>query len=99
MQQLVRVETAGVQMMASRWGATVGELNGTIAPAGLGLSCQASAAAVNTAYGDIDGFVTALAARVAARATKVVEADSGYIANETSSANQLAALAQLVADV
>ena len=99
MQQLLRVETAGVQMMASRWGALVGELNGTIAPAGLGLSCQASAAAVNAAYGDIKGFITALAARVTDRAAKAAEADTGYIANETSSANQLAALARPVTDV
>jgi hypothetical protein len=98
MQQLLRVETAGLQIMASRWGALVGELNGTIAPAGLGLSCQASAAAVNAAGSDIKGFVTTLAAKVAARATKVMEADTGYAANETSSANQLAALAEPVTD-
>lgn len=92
-QQLLRVDTAGVQMVASRWGALVGELNGTIAPAGLGLSCQASAAAVQAVFGDIEGFITTLAARVTDRATKVMEADTGYAANETSSANQLAALA------
>src|ERR1700691_2836430 len=41
MQQQLRVDTVGVQAMASRWGASADELRGTMAPAGLSLSCQA----------------------------------------------------------
>ncbi len=68
----------------------MGELNAGVAPTGLGLSCQASAAAVNAAHADTAAFTAALAARVRIRATHVGEADARYIANETSSANQLA---------
>ena len=60
---------------------------------GLGLSCQASAAAVNAAHADITAFTAALAARVGVAATHVAEADTRYIASEADSANELAALA------
>lgn len=93
MQQQLRVDTAGVEAMASRWGASAGELSSTTAPAGLGLSCQASAAAVNAAHADITAFTAALAARVGVAATHVAEADTRYIASEADSANELAALA------
>jgi hypothetical protein len=53
MQQQLRVDTVGVQAMASRWDAAADELGETIAPAGLGLSYQASAAAVNVAHTDV----------------------------------------------
>jgi len=58
MQQL-RVDTAALQAMASRWGASVGELSETAAPAGLGLSCQASAGAVSAAHADVTAFTAA----------------------------------------
>ena len=58
MQQL-RVDTAALQAMASRWGASVGELSETAAPAGLGLSCQASAGAVSAAHTDVTAFTAA----------------------------------------
>jgi hypothetical protein len=98
MQQL-RVDTAAVHAMATRWGASVGDLAAAVAPAGLGLSCQASAAAVSAAHVDVTAFTAALAARVASRATHVVEADSRYIANEAGSANELAAVAPRVTGV
>ena len=82
--QLLRVDTAGVRAMATRWVASVGELNATVAPAGIGLSCQASAAAVNAAHADIMAFTAALAARVGTRATHVAEADARYLANEAA---------------
>jgi hypothetical protein len=93
------VDTAGVQAMASRWGGSVGELNVTVAPVGLGLSCQVSAAAVNGAHADIAAFTAGLAARVCVRATDVAEADTRYIANEAESATELAAVAQSVTSV
>ncbi|HZC10746.1 MAG TPA: hypothetical protein VE485_12070, partial [Mycobacterium sp.] len=70
MQQTLRVDTAGVQTMAARWGASVGDLDDTVAPAGLGLSCQVSAAAVNAAHVDVAAFTSGLAARVSLRATR-----------------------------
>jgi hypothetical protein len=93
MQQQLRVDTAGVQAMATRWGVSVRELDETVAPAGLGLSCQASAAAVNAAHADVTAFTTALATRVGTQATQVAEADTRYIANEADSTTELAAVA------
>jgi hypothetical protein len=90
MQQELRVDTAGIQAMATRWGASVGELTATVAPVRLGLSCQASATAVNAAHADITAFTVALATRVENRATHVAEADTRYIANETGSTTELA---------
>ena len=97
--QLLRVDTAGVQAMATRWGASVGELNAAVAPTGFGLSCQASAAAVETAHADIAAFAEALATRVGTRATHVAEADTGYIANEADAANEMSAVAPRVTGV
>jgi hypothetical protein len=91
-EQLLRVDTAGVQAMATRWGASVGDLDETVAPTGLGLSCQASAAAVNAAHADVAAFTAGLAARVGERATGVAQADTSYRAQEASSAAALAAL-------
>jgi hypothetical protein len=93
MRQQLRVDTACVRVMATRWGAALGQLNPTAAPAGLGLSCQASAAAVNAAHADVTAFTTALAARVGARATHVTQADARYLANEADSVNEMAAVA------
>ncbi|MDP7702998.1 hypothetical protein [Mycobacterium sp. TY815] len=69
------------------------DLNETTAPTRLGLSCQASAAAVSGAYGDVTALSAALAARVNLRASYVAEAETGYLANEAASANMLAAVA------
>jgi hypothetical protein len=93
MQRQLRVGTAGVRALASGWSAWVDELATTVAPAGLGLSCQASAAAVNDAQADVTAFTAALAARVGTRAAHVAQADSRYITNELDSANQLTAIA------
>lgn len=92
-QPLVRVDTAGVRAMAGRWGASVGELSSTVAPAGLGLACQSSVAAVDAAHIDVTAFTAGLAARLGARATGVAHADTGYLANEAVSAAELAAVA------
>jgi hypothetical protein len=93
MQQQLRVDTVGVQLMASRWGASAGELGETIAPARLGLSCQASAAVVDVAHTDVIAFTAALTTQVGGRATAVTTADTCYVANEADSANELAAIA------
>ncbi len=72
--------------MATRWGASAGELSATPAPAGLGLSCQPSAAAVNAAHAEITAFTTALAGVMAlsglsallARPTEHLTEAAGY---------------------
>jgi hypothetical protein len=56
MQKQLRVDTVGVQAMASSWGTSAGELSETVTPNGFGLSCQPSAAAVNAAHADIAAF-------------------------------------------
>jgi hypothetical protein len=69
------------------------------APEGLGLSCQASAAAVDAAHVDVAAFTAGLAARVGVRATGVAQADTRYLAQEAVSATELAALAPPVTSV
>jgi hypothetical protein len=88
----MRVDVAGVQAMAGRWGASVGELSDMAAPARLGLSCQASAAAVAAAHAEVTAFTAALAARVGTHGTHVSEADARYVANEADAANELSAI-------
>jgi hypothetical protein len=94
--QELRVDTAGVQAMATRWGASVGDLNETAAPTGLGLSCQTSAAAVNAAHVDVAAFTAGLAARVGERATGVVQAHTSYLGQEAASTAAVAAVFQPV---
>jgi len=88
-----RVDPGALRTLTTRWGALVDDLNATTAPARLGFSCQASAAAVSGAYGDVTAFSAALAARVNLRASYIAEAETGYLANEAASANMLAAVA------
>ena len=78
--------------MAGRWGGLAGELTEGLPPAGSGLSCQASAAAVNAAHAAVAKYERALVTRMQAGATHVVEADTRYVANETYSACELAAV-------
>lgn len=98
-QPSLRVDTVGVQAMAGRWGHSVGELTSTVAPAGLGLSCQLSAAAVDAAHVGVTAFTAGLAAQVSAHVTGVAQADTGYLANEAVSAAALAAVASPVTSV
>jgi hypothetical protein len=90
----LRVDTSGVQAMAARWSVSAGELHQTPAPSGLGLSCQASAAAVDAAHADVAAFATALAARVHWHASGVAAADSSYLAQEAESAAALSAVSE-----
>jgi hypothetical protein len=92
--QELQVDTAGVHAMATRWGASVGDLNETAAPTGLGLSCQTSAAAVNAAHVDVTAFTAGLAARVSERASGVVQADLSYLFQEAASTATVAAVFQ-----
>jgi hypothetical protein len=92
--QELHVDTAGVHAMAARWGASVGDLNETAAPTGLGLPCQTSAAAVNAAHIDVTAFTAGLATRVGERASGVVQADLSYLFQEAASTAAVAAVFQ-----
>ncbi len=92
MPEQLRVNTAAVQTMASGWSELVGELNTITAPARSGLSGQASAAAVNAAHAATAAFTQALAGQVRCRAAQVVDARASFLANEASSADELAGL-------
>jgi hypothetical protein len=94
MGQELRVDTAGVHAMATRWGASVSDLDETVAPTGLGLSCQTSAAAVDAAHVDVAAFTAGLAARVGQRASGVTQADTSYLAQEAASTTAVAAVFQ-----
>jgi hypothetical protein len=91
MQQL-RVDTAALQAMAASWGTSAGELTETAAPAKLALSSQPSAAAVNAAHADVAIFTADLATRVDTRAQHVTDADTHYIAHDSHSVDELAAV-------
>jgi hypothetical protein len=80
--------------MATRWGASLGDIDETVAPTGLGLSWQTSAAAVNAAHTDVTAFAAGLAARVGERVTGVVQADTSYLAQEASSTAAVASVFQ-----
>ncbi|MGV0048735.1 hypothetical protein ACRU43_05835 [Mycobacterium colombiense] len=99
MQQTLRVDTAGVQAMAARWGALVGGLSATAAPAGRGSSCQISAAAVNAAHIDVAAFTAGLARQMGARVTGVAQANTCYRVEEADSATKLGAVAHTVTSV
>jgi hypothetical protein len=85
----LQVDVAAVQVMAGRWQAQAADLGAGATP-GLGLSCQASAAAVNTAHAETAVTTAAMTRRVQTTAAKVAAADTGYVANEANSAAKLA---------
>jgi hypothetical protein len=91
MERQLHVDTAGVHAMATRWGAAVVDLHGVVAPTGLGLPCQSSAAAVAAAHVAVAAFSSGLAARVGERATSVAQAHASYVAQEAASSSVLAA--------
>jgi hypothetical protein len=90
--QELLVDTAGVQAMATRWGASAGDLNKVTAPSGLGLSCQTSAAAVGAAHAAVAAFTAGLALRVDGHASGVTQADASYLAHEADATSALAAV-------
>lgn len=88
----LRVGVEDVKVMAVRWHAHAAKL-GAGAPPPVGLSCQPSAAAVSAGHAALAIAAASLTGRVQANATKVATADTRYLANEASSAGQLAAIA------
>jgi hypothetical protein len=95
MESALRVDTAGLHAIASRWRAFTGDLNGG-GESGLvpGLPCQPTAAAMNAGHADVTAGTAVLAGRLLAGVARVVEADRGYTADEADSA----AMLSLVAD-
>lgn len=94
----LRVDTSGVQVMATRWGASAGDVHQTAAPTGLGLSCQASAAAVDAAHVDVAAFTAGLAARVGELAAGVIQANTNYRVQDAVSSTTLAGLRSVVSE-
>lgn len=88
---MLRAGVEDLQVMPVRWHAQAANL-GVSAPAAAGLSCQASAAAVNAGHAAIAIATASLTGRVRASAAKVAAANTRYLANEASSAAQLAAV-------
>lgn len=84
----LRVRTAALPAMAARWGTSAGELTDTAAPSGLASSAQPSAAAVQAAHAGIAIFTVNLARRV----DMLADATSHYVAYNSSSGAELAAL-------
>ncbi|BBZ45847.1 hypothetical protein [Mycobacterium parmense] len=97
--QPLRVDTAAVRAMATRWGAAAGELSETVTPAEAGLSCQPSAAAVSAAHAEVAAFIASLAGRVGAHSARVGVADSGYLANEADAVDQMLVVAPRMSGV
>ncbi len=87
--QELRVDTAALQAMASRWSTSASELTEAEIPSMPGTSDQPSATAVNAAHADVGVFNTELASRVNLRATHVANANTQYIAGEDHSASEL----------
>jgi hypothetical protein len=97
MKPVLRVDSAGIQVMAGRWQALAGDLGAGSRPgADLGLSCQPSAAAMNAGHADVMAGTAVLAARLLAGTTRVAAANAGYAANEADAAATLGAVAEPV---
>ena len=92
MEPVLRVDTAGVHIMADRWRVVAGDLSGGAEPAaGLSLPCQPSAAAVTAGHADVIAGTAVLAERLLAGAARVALAHTWYLENEAHSAATLAA--------
>jgi hypothetical protein len=97
MDSVLRVDTAGVRVMADRWQVLAGDLRGVDEPgAGLGLSCQHSAAAMTAGHADVTVCTAVLAERLLAGAAGIAFAETRYAENEADSAATLAAVADPV---
>lgn len=88
----LRVDTAGLHAMAERWGGVTDDLAGTVAPAGLGLSCQSSAAAVDAAHSEVATVIAGLTSRVGGHAARVVDDNTSYLAQDAASTDAMTGL-------
>lgn len=76
---------------ASGWHGLAAEL-GAVAPAEMGLSCQASAAAVNAVHASAAAAGEAFAARTQITALKTAAASLAYVSTEANSADIIDAI-------
>lgn len=97
MDSVLRLDTAGVRVMAGRWQVLAGDLRSGGEPAEeLGLSCQPSALAVSAGHAVVAACTAVLTERILAGAVRVEAADSLYAANEADSAATLGGVADPV---
>jgi hypothetical protein len=86
---LLRVDANGLGVLASKCESLAGELNGIVAPGGVGPTCQATSAAVNAVHADIGSTSAALVARMQATVAKLSAAGTAYGSQDGSSAIDL----------
>jgi hypothetical protein len=95
MESVLRVDTAGVRVIADRWQVLAGDLRrGAELGTGLGLPCQPSAAAVTAGHADVVACTAVLAQRLLAGAARVAFADTRYLENDAQSAATLTSVAE-----
>ncbi|WP_136624875.1 hypothetical protein [Mycobacterium attenuatum] len=88
---MLRVGVGSVGMMALRWREQAAELVVNLPPL-MELACQPSVAAVNAGHVAVAIAADSLTGRVESTAARVATGDARYIANETTSASELAAV-------
>jgi hypothetical protein len=89
-----RVATDELLATANGWHGLTAELLTTAAPLGLGLSSQASAAAVNAVHAGVAAAGEAFAARTQITAVKTAAASFAYKSAEANSADLLDAITE-----
>lgn len=89
----LRVTTDELLATANGWHGLSADLL-TAAPSELGLSCQASATAVNAVHGGTAAASAAFAARTQITAVKTAVAAIAYASTETTSAQMFSALTE-----
>jgi hypothetical protein len=90
--EALRVDVAGVQVLADRTRGLAGELVIESAPTGLGMSAWSSATAVSTVHVAATATGDALAVRMQTTATKIAAANARFVDQEASSSNKLVAV-------
>jgi hypothetical protein len=90
---MLRVATDELLATARGWHGLSAEI-AAVAPSGLGLSCQASAAAVNAVHASAAAAGEAFAARTQTTAVKTAVASAAYVSAEANSKDILDAITE-----
>jgi hypothetical protein len=91
--ETLRVATNDLLAAANRWHGLSAELGGA-APSEVGLSCQASAAAVNAVHAGVAAAGAEFAERTQVTAVKTAAAGTAYASNEANSSALLGAITE-----
>ncbi|KAA8955763.1 hypothetical protein [Mycobacterium sp.] len=91
--EMLRVATDQLLATASGWHGLSADL-AAVPPTGLGLSCQASAAAVNAVHAGAAAAGEAFAARTQTTAVKTAVASAAYVSTEANSKDLLDAITE-----